>query len=139
MNKNVVYQKDSGAKHYSDFKPLFNFGKRVIIGRYGTMAMEYLKETAPIAYNEYCQYSEFKYILAEINNKAAERFSEIKKKLKKKYPSPKTDDFYVLAKHNEKITEMAEQIVIREVVYKPHIKDKDIFKIYRAKHSIAIN
>ena len=137
MNKNAVYQKDSGAKHYSNFKPLFNFGKRVIIGRYGTMAMEYLKETAPIAYNEYCQYSEFKYILAEINNNAAERFSVIKKKLKKQYPSPKTDDFFVLAQHNEKITEMADQIVIKEVVCRPHIKDEDIFKIYQAKHGSA--
>ena len=135
MNNNTVYQHGVGARHYKSFSPLFNFGRRVIIGRFGTMAMEYLKETAPIAYRQYSGYSEFKYILAEINERAAKRFEEVKRALKREFPSPKTDDFFKLAEHNQWIVEHAEEIVIKEVVHQPHISDDEVVKAMRARHT----
>lgn len=135
MKNNVVYQKGIGAKHYKDYAPLYNFGRRVIIGRYGSMAMEYMKKTAPLAYKEYCGYSEFKYILAGINDMAAKRMTEVKRELKKKHPSPKTDDFFELAEHNAIIVAMAEEIVINEVVCQPHITDDEVIRAHKAKHT----
>lgn len=139
MNNNAVYQRGIGAKHYKSFSPLFNLGRRVIIGKYGTMAMEYLKETQPIAYEAYSKFSEFKYILAGINEEAAKRLKEIKIDFKKKHPSPDTDDFFRLAKHNRWIEAKAEKVVIKEVVYRPHITDEEVLRLNSAKHSKLLN
>lgn len=139
MNNNAVYQRGIGAKHYKSFSSLFNFGRRVIIGKYGTMAMEYLKETQPIAYEAYSTFAEFKYILAGINEEAANRLNELKKDLKIKYPSPDTDDFFRLAKHNRWIENKAEKIVIEQIVNQPHIADEEVIKAQSARHSRALN
>jgi len=139
MKNNAVYQRGIGAKHFKSFTPLFNFGRRVIIGKYGTMAMEYLKETQPKAYEAYSAFSEFKYILAGINDEAAKRLKEIKLDLKRKYPAPETDDFFRLAKHNRWIEGRAEKVVIDEVVNQPYILDDEVLRVDSARHARALN
>ena len=126
MNSNLVFRNIEQAKHYRSFTPIYNFGTNVIIGKYGSMAMEHMKKTAPIAYEAYSAYNEFQYILAEINQRAAMRMAEAKAELRKQYPAPKTDDFFTLAEHNAQLEKMAEEIAINEVVLQPHIKDSEI-------------
>ena len=57
MNSNLVFQNIEQAKHYRSFTPIYNFGTNVIIGKYGSMAMEHMKKTAPIAYEAYSAYN----------------------------------------------------------------------------------
>ena len=130
----AVYIGDLGAKHYKNYTPLFNFGRNVIIGKYGSLAQDYLRETAPYAYESYSKYDEFKYILAKINDEAGNMMATLRTQLKKEYPTPKTDDFMKLAEHNVWIENMAEEIVLNDIVYQPHISDYEVIKAQKARH-----
>ena len=134
-SNNVVFENHNEPKHYKNYAPLYNLGTRIIIGKYGTMAMEHMKKTAPLAYKAYSEYPEFKYMLAEINENAADWAAKEKAKLKKKYPAPKTDDFVKLAEHNSRLEKMAEQAAIKKVVLKKHISDSEIKTAKKAKHA----
>ncbi len=133
-SNNVVFQNFNEPRHCRNYIPAYNVGTRIIIGKYGTMAMEHMKKTAPAAYAAYSEYSEFKYMLAEINEKAAITMAKEKAKLKKKYPAPKTDDFIKLAEHNSMLEKMAEERAVKKVVMIKHISDEEVKKAASAKH-----
>lgn len=136
-SNNVVFQNYNEPRHSKNHAPVYKLGTRVIIGKYGTMAMEHMKKTAPAAYAAYSTYSEFNYLLAEINEKAAERAAKEKARLKKKYPVPKTDDFMKLAEHNNMLEKLAEEIAVKKVVLIKHISDEEVKKASKAKHGMG--
>lgn len=138
-NNEAIKLGDLGAKHYVDYTIVYNFGKNVIIGKYGSLAKEYLEQTAPIAYEAYSKYDDFKYILAKVNEDASDMMAIVRAQLKKQYPTPKTNDFIKLAQHNSLIEKMAEEIVLKDVVYQPHITDDETLRAQKARHGQVVN
>jgi len=81
------------------------------LGKYGMMIKKYLEETYPIRYNELV-------IDGTIMDKLLNREQEIRKcreiiqkQLEKKYPKPVTKEFIVMAKYNQMIESMTEELL----------------------------
>ncbi|MEX1376313.1 MAG: TnpV protein [Eubacteriales bacterium] len=135
-NENRIVYQNTGAKHYKNYTPIYNFGKKVELGKYAEMAREYMQQNAPIAYNEYSTYSEFDNMLAQIDHEAIERLYTAKISLRKQYPAPKTNDFALLSKHSSFIESKAEEIVIKEIIYRMHISDDEVARAQNARHAV---
>ena len=135
-NENRIVYQNTGAKHYRDYTPIYNFGKKVELGKYAEMARKYLQENAPAAYSAYSAYSEFDNMLAQIDQQAADRLHTAKASLRKQYPAPKTNNFALLSRHSSFIESKAEEIVLNEVVQRMHISDEEVMHSMNARHAL---
>jgi len=88
------------------------------IGKYGLLRKSYLKEHKPHWYQSMLMTGKLERHLAEIDRTAQERVERIVDRLTKTFPPPdKASDPLGWAAHMNGLVAMAEEGVVREVVY----------------------
>jgi len=98
------------------------------VGKYGKLAQNYLETTQPFAYSFYSKTPLLKPILERVDEEATEMMHTVMEQLRKSMQPPKSDDFMDKVKYNYQIYNTAEEIVLHDIVYQPHIADND-FKL----------
>ena len=88
------------------------------LGKYGKMALKYLKETDKIKYNELIMSGELLPQMQKIDEQARELLHEIMDKLLKENPIKDQNDILGRTQHMNMIKAQAEEIVIHNVIYK---------------------
>jgi hypothetical protein len=89
------------------------------LGKYGRMAMKHLHETDPQRFSLLKMLGELTNLMYRVDEEAAEQVEAITQKLLESDPLPKTDDIMVRTRHLNKQRDIAEEIVIREMVLIP--------------------
>ncbi|NLW40896.1 MAG: TnpV protein [Tissierellia bacterium] len=88
------------------------------LGKYGRMAMKYLKENYPMRYKILMIDGELMPLMHKVDKEAKERLEILEKQLLKKNPIKDPEDFYQTYRHRQMIRDMAEEVVLKEIVYK---------------------
>ena len=89
------------------------------LGKYGRMAMRYLHETDPQRFSLLKMQGELMSLMYKVEDEAAEQVESITQKLLQSDPPPQTEDILVRTRHLNKQRDIAEEIVIREMVLIP--------------------
>ena len=88
------------------------------IGKYGMLRRTYLKENRKNWYQSMLMSSKLNQHLAQIEEAAESRMEVLLDSLNEKYPAPsKEKDPLTWAAHQNSLTEVAEEIVLKELVY----------------------
>ena len=88
------------------------------IGKYGMLRRTYLKENRKNWYQSMLVSGKLNQHLAQIEEAAESRMEVLLDSLNEKYPAPsKEKDPLAWAAHQNSLTEMAEEIVLKELVY----------------------
>jgi len=88
------------------------------IGKYGRMFQEYLKSNYPGRVTELALETTLWDICAEVNTEALEMIWTLQEQLRAKNPSPETDSFMDIVRYKMWLRDTAEEIVLRDIVYK---------------------
>lgn len=87
--------------------------------RFGTKAMEYLKETDVERYNNLQADKEvFKQFEENVNHQAREYYDKIMEQLLKENPVKDQNDFTTRVQHMNKLKSIAEEITLHDIIYK---------------------
>jgi len=89
------------------------------LGKYGRMAMKHLYETDPQRFSLLKMQGELLSLMYRVDEEAAEKVETISQKLLEQDPMPKTDDILERTRHLNKHRDIAEEIVISEMVLIP--------------------
>ena len=89
------------------------------IGRYGRMAMDYLHQSNPQRFSLLKMTGELTAKMRAVDEEARNKVEEITQKLLIQDPLPQTDDILVKTRHYNKQKDIAEEIVLNELVYVP--------------------
>ena len=89
------------------------------LGKYGRMAMNHLYETNPQKFSLLKMTGGVMDLMYKIDEEATEMMYNITQRLLADDPMPKTDDIMVRTRHLNKHRDIAEEIVIREMVFVP--------------------
>ena len=81
--------------------------------------MKYLHETNPQRFSLLKMQGELTNLMYRVDEEAAEQVEAITQKLLQSDPTPQTDDLLVRTRHLNKQRDIAEEIVIREMVLIP--------------------
>lgn len=87
-----------------------------MLGKYGSMARDFLKENYPERYAELSA-SEIEKMFSDVNEKAKERMGELIKELLKKDPIKYPYNFMETVQHKNQIKAQAEEILFNEFIY----------------------
>lgn len=88
------------------------------IGKYGMLRRTYLKENRKNWYQSMLMSGKLNQHLAQIEEAVESRMEVLLDSLNEKYPAPsKEKDPLAWAAHQNSLTEMAEEIVLKELVY----------------------
>ena len=88
------------------------------IGKYGMLRRTYLKENRRNWYQSMLMSGRLNQHLAQLDEQAENRMEELIESLSEKYPTPnKETDPLAWAAHQTNLTAMAEEIVLKELVY----------------------
>ena len=118
MNKlNMSYQEIDGLKipsiqisnNSEDDRPL---------GKYGRMAMEFLKDQNPQRFMILKMDGTLMEIMHRVQEEAVEKIEHLTQELMKTEPIPVTEDIMEKTRHLNSLKLMAEEIVLNEVIYK---------------------
>lgn len=93
------------------------------IGKYGRMTLRFLKETYPHYYSYLRSEGILMKKMKEVNEESYLRMEMIQKEISKKMKIIKPMNFYESYRHKEMKKSWAEEIVLKEIVYK--IKQKN--------------
>ena len=88
------------------------------VGRYGRMREEYLKKNNRRLYLELHFKMEMKQHLLDIDHQMKEMIEDLTKKLLKVNPGPSKEDILAWTAHQEQIANQAEEIALKEIVYR---------------------
>ncbi|WP_416390144.1 TnpV protein [Tepidibacter hydrothermalis] len=88
------------------------------LGKYGQMAMMYLKEEHPNRYSLLLSEGILMETMHKVNQQAWERMELLKNQMLKTDPIPNPKDTYQSYRHREMIRARAEELVLHEIVYK---------------------
>lgn len=88
------------------------------IGKYGGMALNYLKEEYPYRYSLLRAEGKLIEIMYGVNQEAHKRLQFLQQQMLKTNPIPNTHNFYESYRHREMIRTQAEEIILHEIVYK---------------------
>ena len=89
-----------------------------IIGKYGMLRRTYLKENRKNWYQSMLMSGRLNQHLAQIDEQAENRMEELIESLNEKYPAPnKETEQMAWVAHQNNLTAMAEEIVLKELVY----------------------
>ncbi|WP_412178668.1 TnpV protein [Sedimentibacter sp.] len=88
------------------------------LGKYGMMAMSYLRETNQQRYTEMFINGELMQIMRKVNEEANELLDNIMEQKLKIDPVPDPMNAYESYKHRDMIKREAEEIVLKEIVYR---------------------
>ena len=89
------------------------------LGKYGRMAMEHLHSTDPQRFSLLKMQGGLTSLMQKVDEEAAEQVEMITQRLLAKDPTPQTDDILERARHLNKQRDIAEEIVIHEMVLIP--------------------
>src|SRR5690625_3312480 len=88
------------------------------LGKYGSLAKTYLKENHPMRYKILMIDGELMPLMHKVDKEDKERLEILEKQLLKKNPIKDPEDFYQTYRHRQMIRDMAEEVVLKEIVYK---------------------
>ncbi|WP_243131402.1 TnpV protein [Desulfitobacterium sp. LBE] len=88
------------------------------LGKYGRMAMEFLKEQNPQRFMILKMDGTLMEIMHKVQEEAVEKIEHITQEMLKMEPMPETEDIMEKTKHLNSLKSVAEEIVLNEVVYK---------------------
>ena len=94
-------------------------GRDQPLGKYGRMAMRHLHETNPQRFSLLKMQGELTNLMYKVDEEAAEKVETITRKLLAQDPMPKTDDILERTRHLNKHRDIAEELVINEMVLIP--------------------
>lgn len=86
------------------------------LGKFGRMALKYMREQHPHRCSSLRMTGELMGTMHRIDREATERLEGIFQQLMEKDPPPETDDIMVRARHMSGLKNIAEEIVINEIV-----------------------
>ncbi len=86
------------------------------LGRYGRMALEYLRDNHPDRYTALKMDGSLMETMHMVQNEAAEKIEAMTQEMLKTDPLPKTEDTLERTRHYNSLKLSAEEIVIREIV-----------------------
>ena len=89
------------------------------LGKYGRMAMKHLYESDPQRFSLLKMQGGLMNLMYRVDKEAAEKVEVIEQKLLEGDPMPKTDDILERTRHLNKHRDIAEEIVINEMVLIP--------------------
>ena len=89
------------------------------MGRYGRMAMEYLKENHPNRYTALKMDGSLMTIMHSVQQTATEKIEELTQEMLSREPMPDTEDTMERTRHLNSLKLSAEEIVIKEIVLIP--------------------
>jgi len=89
------------------------------LGKYGRMAMNYLHETDPQRFSILKMQGELMTLMYKVDEEATEQVWKISQKLLRNDPIPQTDDIFERTRHLNKQRDIAEELVIHEMVLIP--------------------
>ena len=89
------------------------------LGRYGRMAMEYLKQNHPDRYTALKMDGSLMETMHKVQDEATEKIETLIQQMLETEPLPKTEDTLERAKHYNSLKLSAEEVVIREIVLIP--------------------
>jgi hypothetical protein len=92
--------------------------KEVPMGKYGSLFRNYLKEHQPDIYDFHVSEMDVYDVCLEVDREAREMMFTLQEQFRKQSPRPK-DDFRATVRYETAIRDSAEEIVLREVVFKP--------------------
>jgi len=87
------------------------------IGKYGRMAMDYMKSTDPGRLNHLIPSGQHREIFMEADKAAYNRMDEIEAQLRSQEPRSTNGDYLELVQYENRIRGIAEEIVLTEIVY----------------------
>lgn len=88
------------------------------LGKFGRMAMRYMQEKHRTISTVLKMKGEFMGVLHKVDREATEKLEVIFQQLMEKDPPPETDDIMVRTRHMSGLRNIAEEIVLREIVLK---------------------
>lgn len=88
------------------------------IGKYGSIAIKYLKNECPHRYSILRAEETLMEIMYKVNEEAHQMMEVLQEKMLAKEPMPNPENFYESYRHREMIRTMAEEIVLKEIVYR---------------------
>ena len=89
------------------------------LGKYGRMAMKHLHETDPQRFSLLKMQGELMTLMYRVDEEATEQVWKISQTLLEKDPMPPTDDTLERTRHLNKHRDIAEELVINELVLIP--------------------
>ena len=89
------------------------------LGRYGRMAMEYLKQNHPDRYTALKMDGSLMETMHKVQDEATEKIETLVQQMLETDPLPQTEDTLERAKHYNSLKLSAEEVVIREIVLIP--------------------
>ncbi|MCT4563588.1 MAG: TnpV protein [Maledivibacter sp.] len=92
---------------------------RLKIGKYGSIAMSYLKNENPYRYSLLRAEGTLMETMYKVNEEAHQMMEVLQKQMLMKIPILDPENFYESYKHREMIRARAEEIVLSEIVYMP--------------------
>ncbi|MBF4692321.1 TnpV protein [Fusibacter sp. Q10-2] len=94
-----------------------NYDKKPL-GKYGQMAMNYLKEEHINRYNYLLTEGTLLPLMHQVNQQAWERMEMLQEQMLQKEPIQDPTNTYQAYRHREMIRTSVEEIVLREIIYK---------------------
>jgi len=94
-------------------------GRDYPLGKYGRMAMRHLHDTDPQRFSLLKMTGELTDMMYRVDEEASEKIETITRKMLEKDPLPRTDDILARARHLNRHRDIAEELVIREMVLIP--------------------
>ncbi len=89
------------------------------LGRYGRLALEYLRENHPQRYMTLKMDGTLMEKMHRVNEEALKQIEALTQQMLQKEPMPDTEDTLERTKHLNSLRRSAEEIVLRELVLKP--------------------
>lgn len=89
------------------------------LGRYGRMALEYLRENHPDRYTALKMDGSLMEVMHLIQSEATEQIEAMTQQMLKTDPLPETEDTLKRTRHYNSLKLSAEEIVIREIILTP--------------------
>ncbi|MDR2903977.1 MAG: TnpV protein [Clostridiales bacterium] len=87
------------------------------MGKYGSLFWDYLKENHPGRHGFLLAETTLRDICLQVDREAQEMMETVQNQLRAKQPIPK-NDFMATVQYNTMIRDQAEEIVLKEIVYK---------------------
>ena len=114
---NLSYKEVEGIYH-----PQINLSPEGIydqmpMGKYGQMAMNYLKEEHVSRYNDLLTEGILLQVMHQVNEEAWNRMEHLQNLMLQREPLENPSDTYQSYRHREMIKAQAEEIVLREIIF----------------------
>ena len=87
------------------------------LGKFGRLAMDYLHETDPQRFSSLKMQGELTALMERVDEEARTKMEQISRKLLEQDPLPATGDTLERTRHLNSIRNIAEEIVLNEIVY----------------------